>query len=62
MVMTSTVNVAARLESLCEPGGIVVSQVVLDQVGGKVEITFVDAGEQRFKNIDRPLRVYRFKP
>lgn len=53
------VNVAARLEGLAEPGGICISQQAFDQVGGKLDLGFVDLGEQRFKNIARPIRVYR---
>ncbi len=53
------VNVAARLESLAEPGGICVSGRVQEDVEGKLEITFENAGEQQLKNIGRPVRVYR---
>jgi adenylate cyclase len=53
------VNVAARLESLAEPGGICVSRVVRDQVRDKLAITFEDMGEQQVKNIARPVRAYR---
>src|SRR6266478_5029883 len=55
------VNVAARLEALAEPGGICVSRVVRDQVRDKVDFTFEDLGEQQFKNIARPVRVYRLR-
>ena len=51
------VNVAARLEALAEPGGICVNRVVRDQVRDKLDFAFEDAGEQRVKNIARPLRV-----
>lgn len=54
------VNVAARLESQAPPGGILVSDVVHSQVSGKMDVTFTDAGEIRLKNIDRPLRVWRW--
>jgi adenylate cyclase len=53
------VNVAARLEGLAEPGGICVSGRVQDDVSGKLDIPFEDAGEQQLKNIGRPVRVYR---
>jgi adenylate cyclase len=56
------VNVAARLEALAEPGGICVSRVVRDQVRDKLDFAFEDAGEQRVKNIARPLRVYHVRP
>jgi len=53
------VNIAARLESLAEPGGIYVSAAVRDQVGDRLEIVFEDLGEQSLKNISRLVRVYR---
>jgi adenylate cyclase len=56
------VNVAARLEALAAPGGICVSRVVRDQVRDKLDFAFEDAGEQRVKNIARPLRVYHVRP
>ncbi|MEH2489435.1 adenylate/guanylate cyclase domain-containing protein [Bradyrhizobium sp. AZCC 2230] len=52
------VNIAARLESIAEPGGIFVSSSVYEQVQGKVSVAFVDLGEQSLKNIARPVRVY----
>ena len=52
------VNIAARLESIAEPGGICISSSAYDQVLGKVTVEFVDLGEQRFKNIARPIRAY----
>jgi adenylate cyclase len=52
------VNVAARLEALAPPGGICISQAVRDQVHGSLDVTFVDAGEQRIKNIARPITAY----
>src|SRR5262245_13839956 len=55
------VNVAARLEGLSEPGGICVSARVQDDAQGKLDVIFEDAGEQRLKNIDRPVRVYRVR-
>ena len=54
------VNVAARLESQAPRGGVMTSDVVYHQVTGKVGITFIDAGEIELKNIDRPLRVWRW--
>ncbi len=53
------VNVAARLEGLAEPGGICVSGRVQEDARGKLDIAFEDVGEQRLKNIERPVRVYR---
>jgi adenylate cyclase len=54
------VNVAARLEGLAEPGGVYVSAAVYDQVRDRIDIAFEDFGDQRVKNIDRPLRVWRW--
>jgi TolB-like protein/Tfp pilus assembly protein PilF len=56
------VNVAARLEALAEPGGICVSRVVRDQVRDRLGFAFQDLGEQRVKNIARPVRVYAWRP
>ena len=55
------VNVAARLETLAEPGGICVSSRVQEDVHGSSEIAFEDIGEQQLKNIVRPVRVYRVR-
>jgi adenylate cyclase len=52
------VNVAARLESLAEPGGILISDKIMREVEGKVDAAFEDRGEQQVKNITRPVRVY----
>jgi adenylate cyclase len=52
------VNVAARLQTLADPGGICVSGVVLDQVRGKVDVGFRDMGERMVKNIPEPVQVY----
>ncbi len=54
------VNVAARLENLAEPGGICVSEKVYEEVRDRTELPFEDLGEQNFKNIDRPVRVWRW--
>ena len=53
------VNLAARLESLAEPGGICVSRVVHDEVRDKLNLAFADMGEQQMKNIARPVHVFR---
>jgi TolB-like protein/class 3 adenylate cyclase len=52
------VNIAARLESIAEPGGICISSAAYDQVRGKVGVEFADLGKQNLKNIDRPVRAY----
>jgi adenylate cyclase len=56
------VNVAARLETLAEPGGICISRVVRDQIRDKLPYVFEDLGEQSVKNIARPVRVYALRP
>ncbi len=53
------VNVAARLESLAEPGGICVSRTVHEQMRNKLALNYEDLGEQTVKNIAEPVRVYR---
>jgi TolB-like protein/class 3 adenylate cyclase len=52
------VNIAARLESIAEPGGVCISSAAYDQVQGKVGVEFADLGEQDLKNIARPVRAY----
>ena len=56
------VNIAARLESICEPGGLCISEMARDQVRDKLPLTFVDRGEQQVKNITRPVRVFALSP
>ncbi|ESY17891.1 MULTISPECIES: adenylate/guanylate cyclase domain-containing protein [unclassified Mesorhizobium] len=56
------VNIAARLETLAEPGGICISGKVHDEVRGKVDAAFEDAGERQLKNISTPVRVYHCGP
>jgi adenylate cyclase len=53
------VNVAARLESLADPGGICIARNVFDQVKSKLDISFQDMGEHELKNIPEPVRAYR---
>jgi TolB-like protein/Flp pilus assembly protein TadD len=53
------VNVAARLEAMADPGGVMVSGVVHDQVRDKLSFGFEDMGEQTVKNIARPIGVHR---
>ena len=56
------VNVAARLEAEARPGGVCISEIVHDQIEGKIEDTFTDAGEQTLKNIARPVRTFHWSP
>jgi adenylate cyclase len=53
------VNIAARLQALAEPGGICLSGAVRDQIGTRLPVTLTTLGEQRFKNIADPLRVFK---
>jgi len=55
------VNIAARLESLAEPGGICISGKVFEEVEGKLPLTYEYLGEQTVKNIAKPVRVYRVR-
>ena len=55
------VDVAARLEDLAEPGGVLVAGVVRDQVRDKLSLSFDDLGDHEVKNIPRPVRAYRVK-
>src|SRR5712675_1323106 len=52
------VNIAARLQTLAEPGGIYVSAAVRDQIGTKLPAAFIDRGDQRLKNMAQPLRAF----
>jgi adenylate cyclase len=52
------VNVAARLESLADPCGILVSAKIYSEVEGKLDVTLEDRGEQQLKNIAKPVRAY----
>jgi TolB-like protein len=55
------VNVAARLQALCEPGGVYLSDNLYRQIRGKTQLLFEDLGEQSLKNIAWPVRVYRVR-
>jgi len=61
-LLGDSVNVAARLEGVSEPGGICISESAYQQVRDKVDVRFQDAGEHQLKNIPRPVRVYRVRP
>src|SRR5580658_7900643 len=52
------VNIAARLEALCEPGGICISRAANDQIRDKLSLAFADLGEQTVKNISRAVGVF----
>ncbi|MBI3801724.1 MAG: tetratricopeptide repeat protein [Deltaproteobacteria bacterium] len=55
------VNIAVRLESMAEAGGICISAMVHDQVRNRLALRYEDLGEQTLKNIERPIRVWRVR-
>ena len=57
-ILGEGVNIAARLEGLCDPGGVLISSTAYEHVRGKIDVDFVDLGEKKLKNIARPVRVY----
>ena len=57
-ILGDGVNVAARIEGLCEPGGVLVSASAYDQVRARLDVAFVDLGPKAMKNIAEPVRVY----
>ena len=57
-LMGDGVNIAARLEGICEPDAILLSEDAYRQVRDKIDMNFVDLGEQNLKNIARPMRAY----
>jgi adenylate cyclase len=57
-LMGDGVNIAARLEGICEPSGVCLSGAAYDQVRDRIAETFADHGEKALKNVARPVRVY----
>ena len=57
-ILGDGVNIAARLEGICEPGAICISGSAYDHVRGRIDADFVDLGERTLKNIAQPVRVY----
>lgn len=55
------VNIAARLEQSCEPGGVLVSGTAFDHLRGKLDLPLDSVGELKVKNIERPVRAYRVR-
>jgi class 3 adenylate cyclase/pimeloyl-ACP methyl ester carboxylesterase len=56
------VNVASRLQGLAQPGGVCISDIVLQSVGDRLPEPFRDMGRQRVKNLSRPIRVWQWTP
>src|SRR3546814_10576857 len=56
------VNVAARIEGLAEPGGVAISDGVHEHLRGRVGIDFVDSGNRKVKNIERPVHIWTWTP
>jgi adenylate cyclase len=56
------VNVAARIEGLAEPGGVAISDGVIQHIRGRVEVAFADRGMHEVKNIEHPLHVWGWTP
>jgi class 3 adenylate cyclase len=56
------VNIASRLEAICEPGGVTMSRAAHEQVRDKLAFPFVDLGERNVKNIARPVQVFGVGP
>jgi TolB-like protein/class 3 adenylate cyclase len=61
-IIGDCVNVAARLEGACEPGGLCLSADAFRQVTGRVSLDFADLGDLALKNVGRPIRAYAVRP
>ena len=57
-ILGDGVNIAARFEALCEPGGVLISGAAYEHIRGRIDAEFVDLGEKDLKNIARPVRTY----
>ena len=60
-LMGDGVNIAARLEGICEPGGLCLSAAAYEHARDRLTESFVDLGERRLKNIARPVRIYALR-
>src|SRR5277367_6585157 len=57
-ILGDGVNIAARLEGLCEPGGVLISGAAYEHIRGRINAEFVDLGEKDLKNTPRPVRAH----
>ena len=57
-LMGDGVNIAARLEGICKPGAVCLSEDAYRQVSGRLDMAVTDLGQTELKNIERPIRVY----
>jgi TolB-like protein len=60
-ILGEGVNIAARLEAICEPGAVLLSSAAYDHTHGRIDADFTDLGEKVLKNIARPVRVYQVR-
>jgi adenylate cyclase len=60
-IFGNCVNVAARIENECEPGGVYLSDSAFEQVRGKISFAFDDLGERPLKNISAPVRLFALR-
>jgi TolB-like protein/class 3 adenylate cyclase len=60
-ILGDGVNIAARLEGLCQPGGVMISGAAYEHIRGRIDAEFADLGEKDLKNIARPVRVYALR-
>jgi adenylate cyclase len=60
-LMGDGVNIAARLEGVCEPGGVCLSEDAYRQVKGRLDLAVMDLGQTQLKNIAEPIRVYSLR-
>ena len=61
-ILGDGVNIAARLEGICEPGGVLISGAAFDHVHGRIDADFIELGDKDLKNIARPVRIYAVAP
>ena len=60
-ILGDGVNIASRIESVAEPGGVSISGAAHEHVRGRIEAEFIDLGEKALKNIARPVRIYAIR-